>query len=120
MTHARITPHDERNVRLLRRHWQWLEAQPRGVDATLRRMVDMARKDADGRYRAERARETCYLAMRDLAGDRPRFEEAVRALFANDIARCHREIAAWPLPERTRIIELMDVIDADDTTAGEA
>lgn len=120
MTTTRMPSHDERNVRLLRRHWEWLEAQPRGVDASLRRMVDMARRDADGRYHAERARETCYLAMRDMAGDRPHFEEAVRALFANDIERLHQEIATWPLPVRTRILELVDAIHARDVAQGDA
>jgi hypothetical protein len=98
--------HDERMIRLLPRHWAWLEAQPRGVHASLRLLVEMASRDTDGRFRAVRIKEECYLYMRDMAGDRPHFEEAVRAMFANDFDGLQQHMVSWPLPVRTHINEL--------------
>ena len=90
-------PHDDRVIRLLPRHWEWLEAQPRSASASLRLLVDEARRDKDGRYRIAKAKEDCYLYMRDMAGDRPHFEEAVRALFADDVAALQLQMASWPV-----------------------
>src|SRR5262249_47731929 len=38
-----------REVSLLPRHWEWLEQQPSGISAALRRLVDEARKRARAR-----------------------------------------------------------------------
>lgn len=101
---------DGRNVRLFRRHWTWLESQPRGIDASLRRLVEQASRDPDGYYRAAAIRETCYLYMRDMAGDRPHFEDAVRALFANDSTRLQQQMASWPHPIREQVTALLDAL----------
>src|SRR5512140_683248 len=38
-----------REVSLLPRHWEWLEAQPNGISAAIRRLVDEARRrDPEG------------------------------------------------------------------------
>lgn len=103
--------HDERNVRLLPRHWAWLEKQSRSPSASLRLLVEEASKDKDGRYRAARIREACYLYMRDHAGDRPHFEEAVRAFFANDMTELHLRISSWPLDIRRHIEHLLRTIE---------
>lgn len=113
MNHPRPTPHHTRPIRLMQRHWDWLEAQPRGVDASLRLLVELAMRDADGRYRATRIKEDCYLYMRDMAGDRPHFEEAVRALFANDKDALRHQMDAWPEAVRERVAELMQPIWAN-------
>ncbi|MGO4702523.1 DUF2239 family protein [Dyella sp. 2RAB6] len=95
--------HPARHIRLFDRHWAWLEAQPIGAGATLRRLVERACRDIDGHYRKAAAKEACYFHMRDAAGDRPQFEEAARALFADDRSRLRQCIAAWPEEVRTRI-----------------
>lgn len=92
-----------RNIQLFDRHWAWLDAQPISAQATLRRLVERASRDADGHYRKAAAREDCYFYMRDAGGDRPQFEEAARALFAGDRARLRRCIASWPDDVRARI-----------------
>lgn len=82
-----------REVTLLPRHWDWLAQQPGGASTTLRRLVEMARKaDSDARTRAEAA----YRFMSAMAGDRPGFEEAARALFAGDRGRLAALISQWP------------------------
>ena len=106
-SHPQPTPHAGRPVRLLDRHWAWLDAQPIGAAATLRRLVEQASRDPDGRYRKAAAREACYFHMRDAAGDSPNFEEAARALFADDLPRLRRCIADWPEPVRARIEDLL-------------
>lgn len=102
-----VARHDVQGIRLLPRHWAWLETQPRSASASLRLLVEKAHQDTDGRYRAARAKETCYLYMRDMAGDRAGFEEAVRALFADDIAGLQQQMAAWPMDVQTHIGDLL-------------
>jgi hypothetical protein len=85
-----------REVTLLPRHWEWLASQPGGASAALRRLVDQARRDNGAADDIRQAQETTYRVMTTLAGDRPNYEEAVRALFANDRARFHDLISAWP------------------------
>lgn len=99
------------NVRLLPRHWAWLETQSRSPSASLRLLVEEASKDRDGRYRAAANKEACYLYMRDQAGDRPHFEDAVRALFANDAAELHLRMSSWPLDIRRHIEHLLHMIE---------
>jgi uncharacterized protein len=85
-----------REVTLLPRHWDWLAEQPGGASALLRRIVDAAIKERQGRARASRATEAGYRFMSALAGDLPNFEEASRALFAADRAAFETRTAAWP------------------------
>jgi len=83
-----------REVTLLPRHWDWLAAQPGGASVTLRRLVEEARRsDAQA---AHVAREAAYRAMTTLAGDRPGYEEAVRALYAGEAERFRELTGAWP------------------------
>ena len=85
-----------REVTLLPRHWEWLADQPGGASATLRRLVDEARKHETPKARARRAAATAGRAMTALAGDRPNFEEAYRALDAGDRDRFEALTAGWP------------------------
>ena len=85
-----------REVTLLPRHWQWLAAQPGGASAALRRLVEQARKSGDSADERRRASERCYKFMSAIAGHRPGFEEAARALFAGERERFEALVAAWP------------------------
>lgn len=85
-----------REVGLLDRHWSWLEEQPNGVSAALRRIVEEAMKREPAKQRARAMREALGRVMTSLAGDRPHFEEAMRALYAKDNARLEELIARWP------------------------
>jgi uncharacterized protein len=83
-----------REVTLLPKQWEWLAAQPGGASVTLRKLVDEARRGPKAKARA--ARDAAYHFMQAIAGDRPGFEEATRALFADDRGRLAGLIAAWP------------------------
>jgi hypothetical protein len=85
-----------REVSLLPRHWEWLEQQPNGISAALRRLVDDARKANAGKDRVRAAAEAAGRFMTAMAGNLPGFEEASRALYAHDEARFEEEIRDWP------------------------
>lgn len=85
-----------REVSLLPRHWEWLEAQPHGISAALRRLVDEARKREPGKERARQARDAAAKFMWAMTGDLVGFEEASRALFAGDHEGLRKLIRKWP------------------------
>lgn len=95
-----------REVTLLPRHWEWLAAQPGGASQALRRLIDEARRGDRGETRGRIAREAAYRVMSALAGNLPGFEEATRALFANDEVGFFRQAAGWPADIRTYAQEL--------------
>jgi hypothetical protein len=85
-----------REVSLLPRHWEWLEQQPNGISAAMRRLVDEARKHEPGKQRARAVRAAVSRFMTTMAGDFPGFEEATRALFASDERAVERLVRDWP------------------------
>lgn len=85
-----------REVTLLPRHWQWLNAQPGGASVALRKLVEEARRNAAGQDRKRAAQEAAYRFMVAMAGDVPGFEEATRALFAGNAGAFEEHTAAWP------------------------
>jgi hypothetical protein len=85
-----------REVTLLPRHWEWLNAQPGGASVALRKLVEEARRANTGKDRVRRSQEAAYRFMSAMAGNRPGFEEATRALFAGDRERFNQLIGAWP------------------------
>ena len=85
-----------REVSLLPRHWGWLEEQSQGISGALRRLVEHAIKANPGREQARRVREALSRVLSALAGDRPNYEEACRALFRGDTARFFDLVERWP------------------------
>jgi len=108
---------ESRNVTMLPRHWEWLALQSRSASGTLRLLIDDARRDRDGAYRVRESKEKCYQFMRDMAGNRPHFEEAIRALFAANAALFHEKIALWPAAIREEISILSAPVWASITEA---
>jgi uncharacterized protein len=83
-----------REVTLLARHWEWLNAQPGGASATLRRLVEQARRDpAELRKSAQTA---AYKFLSAMLGNAENFEAAARALFADDRRGFSYWSATWP------------------------
>ena len=95
-----------REVTLLPRHWEWLNAQPGGASVALRKLVDAARRANGDADRQRAAREAAYHFMSAIAGNFPDFEEASRALFADDRRRFAGLIAAWPADIRDHVVKL--------------
>ena len=85
-----------REVTLLPRHWEWLAGQPGGASVALRKLVQEAQRTNAGKDKLREAQERTYNFMLAVGGDLPGFEEATRALFANDTGKFRDLIAAWP------------------------
>ena len=94
-----------REVSLLPRHWEWLEEQPSGASAALRRLVEAAIKHEPGKERARRIRSALSRFLSAMAGDRPHYEEACRALFNGDTARFAELVERWPKDIREHALE---------------
>ncbi|GAA4329413.1 DUF2239 family protein [Pigmentiphaga soli] len=95
-----------REVTLLPRHWEWLAGQPGGASVTLRKLVEEARRAGGEKDRLRQAQERAYHFMLAIAGDLPGFEEATRALFANDEPRFRAQVAGWPADVRDHAARL--------------
>jgi hypothetical protein len=91
---------------LLPRHWDWLATQPGGASVALRKLVEEARRTGGDRDRSRAARDAAYHFMSAMAGNLPGFEEASRALFADDRRRFAGLIAGWPDDVRDHAVKL--------------
>lgn len=101
-----------REVTLLPRHWEWLAEQPGGVSVALRKLVEAALRAAAAEHGPDsrrRAQERTYRFMTTMAGDLPNYEEATRALFANDTTRLANLIKAWPADIRKHVLAMVEV-----------
>jgi len=97
-----------REVTLLPKHWGWLNAQPGGASVALRKIVTEARRANEAKDRQRQAQESAYRFITVLAGDLPDFEEASRALFANDAERFRSMTETWPEDVRDHARELLE------------
>jgi uncharacterized protein len=95
-----------REVTLLPRHWEWLNAQPGGASVALRKLVDEARRASGDKDRERQARDAAYHFMSAMAGNLPHFEDASRALFADDRRRFAALIVDWPADIRDHVVRL--------------
>jgi hypothetical protein len=85
-----------REVTLLPRHWDWLNAQSGGASVALRKLVEEARRTNENKERIRRAQESAYRFLSAMAGNLPGFEEATRALFTSDVERFNGLVEDWP------------------------
>lgn len=95
-----------REVTLLPRQWEWLAAQPGGASATLRQLVEQARKVSAGSISPRAAMDAAYHFLTVMAGDRPGYEAAIRALYAKDRAAFEACCAEWPAAIRDHALAL--------------
>jgi hypothetical protein len=95
-----------REVTLLPRHWEWLALQPGGASVAMRKLVEEARRAGSAKEQQRLAQERAYHFMSAMAGDLPGFEEATRALFANEGTRLNELTAAWPPDVRAYALQL--------------
>jgi hypothetical protein len=85
-----------REVSLLPRHWEWLEQQPNGASAALRRLVEQARKTEPEEQRKRLAIDAAGRFMTAMAGHLPHYEEATRALYTRNGQGFDELIRDWP------------------------
>lgn len=95
-----------REVTLLPRHWDWLASQPGGASASLRRLVDEARRTHAERDAARLAGEAVDRFMSAMAGNLPGYEEASRAFWRKERERFMQVTDAWPADVREHVRRL--------------
>jgi hypothetical protein len=93
-----------REITLLPRQWEWLARQKGGASAVIRRLVDEASKAPPS---PGARRDAAYRFMSDLCGDRPGYEEALRAMYRGERERLQALIAEWPGDVRKYVGELL-------------
>ncbi|NBT54670.1 MAG: DUF2239 family protein [Betaproteobacteria bacterium] len=95
-----------REVTLLPRQWDWLSTQAGGVSATLRRIVDDAKRSGISREQRRAMQAAAYQFMTAIAGDMTGYEEGIRALFAGDSHKLGQCMAGWPADIRAHAMSL--------------
>jgi hypothetical protein len=99
-----------REITLLPRHWDWLAQQSGGASVAIRKLVEEARRTGEDGDRVRQAQEAAYRFMSAMAGNAPHYEEAIRALFADDAAGFEKLIADWPADVRDHIATLAEPV----------
>lgn len=99
-----------REISLLPRHWEWLATQTGGASATLRKLVEEARKKEGSTLSVKQAQERTYKFMSIVAGDFKAYEEALRALYKKDEKKFLSQIEEWPRDVRSHTIELAKLV----------
>ncbi|MFM0069721.1 DUF2239 family protein [Paraburkholderia sediminicola] len=97
-----------REVTLLPRHWDWLNGQSGGASVALRKLVDAARLAGEDKDRKRAAQEAVYRFMTAIAGNLPDYEDATRALYADDRARFDGIVSTWPEDVRNHTLRLAE------------
>lgn len=95
-----------REIGLLPRHWDWLALQPGGASVTLRKLVEEARKQNQGKDAIRQSQNAAYKFMSAMAGDLPHFEEASRAFFAKNKPLFETLTAGWPKDIREHTLKV--------------
>jgi hypothetical protein len=99
-----------REISLLPRHWDWLELQPQGASAAIRRLVDAARESDGGAAELRGNLQATGRVMTAVAGNLPGFEEALRALYADRLEDLRSTIESWPEGIRSYINQRLPVV----------
>ena len=106
-----------REVTLLPHHWEWLAAQPGGASVTLRKLVELARKQGAGDERIRLAREATYRFLHAIGGDLPDYEEVTRALFGGQVSAMRQHMHAWPHDVRAHALTMLESLSAPPNSA---
>jgi uncharacterized protein len=99
-----------REISLLPRHWDWLESQPNGASAAIRRLVDEARHNETGLERGRHARNAIGRFLWAVAGNFPNFEEVARALDAREDSRLDGLMSSWPKDVRGYVLKRLEAV----------
>jgi hypothetical protein len=99
-----------REVSLLPRHWEWLASQPSGASATIRKLVEDAKKRSSVHIGVRQVQEHVYRFMSVIAGDLNGYEEALRALYKADRENLLLHTRDWPVDVRTHLLEMAEPI----------
>lgn len=99
-----------REISLLPHHWEWLETQPNGASAAIRRLVEEARKRDPEAQKARLAKDATVRFLTSMAGNLPGYEESTRALYSANLDAFQREIGNWPKDIRDHALKMSEPI----------
>ncbi len=102
-----------REVSLLPRHWEWLATQTGGSSATLRCLVEEARKKSENGNQIKQAQERTYKFMLAIAGDFEGYEEVLRALYKKDEITFLAKIENWPKDIQVHLKDISEPVFED-------
>jgi hypothetical protein len=106
-----------REVSLLPRHWDWLNDQPGGASASLRKLVEEKMKTGLGRHRARQSWQAASKFMWAMAGNMAEFEEASRAFTRKEYERFDELNQSWPADVRDYVRRLVTIARQDEEAA---
>lgn len=95
-----------REVTLLPRHWEWLGWQPGGASVAIRKLVEAARRTHQESDQHRERQEAAFHFISAMAGNMTNFDEANRALFANDRERFSELMRTWPTDVRDHALKM--------------
>jgi hypothetical protein len=95
-----------REVSLLPRHWEWLAIQPGGASATLRKLIEDAKKKSGSASTTKQVQESVYRFLSVIAGNLEGYEEALRALYKADHKNFSLHIQSWPTDVKKHVMEM--------------
>lgn len=107
-----------REVTLLPRHWEWLQSQPGGASAALRKLVETASRS--GQDEVRKAQNAVHRFMWAMTGDLNGFEDASRAFFARDYAKMDLIIEEWPVDLRNHVRHLVKCLCQAETVGAKS
>lgn len=97
-----------KEITLLPRHWAWLGNQSGGASATLRKLVDQARKSAGNSEQASNSKDAADRFMSAMLGDQAGYEDAARALYRGDKTWFLELIQDWPSDLKDYVLQLAE------------
>lgn len=95
-----------KEISLLPEHWDWLAIQPSSASATLRKLIDEAKKKNKAEDKVRVSQNATYKFMNVMAGNLPLYEDALRALYAKNELLFTTIIAPWPKAIKSHITNL--------------
>jgi hypothetical protein len=99
-----------REVTLLPRHWSWLAAQPGGASVALRKLVEHAARETPVGADPRQASTAVDRFLQTMAGDLPRYEEALRAFYRAEDDIFDALTMAWPRDVREHAQRLIAMV----------
>ncbi len=84
-----------REVSLLPRHWEWLALHSCGISAALRKLVEEEKRRSAPHDEIRKAQEATHKFLTAIAGNMPKYEEALRALYARNKSEFDAAISSW-------------------------
>jgi len=97
-----------KEVTLLPRHWEWLSQQQGGASATLRKLVEVARKLNSSSEKMRQAKIATDRFMIAMLGDQIGYESAARALYRGDEIGFRDLTRDWPVDLRAYVLQLAE------------